>query len=651
MPQRIADLLVQRAARSFLGRERELAFLRGVLSAEGPRVVHVFGIAGIGKSSLLEMFSIEAQAQGAIVLRLDCRAVEPTETAFLHALCERSGNPALPLARIADRLAALGAPVVLALDTCEVFRLLDTWLRQNFIPALPDNVRVLLFGRERPLAAWQAEPGWQHLFRTLPLGPLPDEAASALLGRFGVPPEAARRIARGAHGHPLALHLAACAYRERPDLALETTGVEHALDALTRMFLADVGDPLTRRVLEGAAVLRRATVSLLDALFPQLAPGEAFECVRRLPFVECGNEGLVVHDVVREAVARSLRARDPAAYLGYQHAAWHQLRVESASAGRAELWRYTADMLYLIENPVVREAFFPVGTQRLAVEPARGADGAAIARIIESHEGPEAARHLLSWWQRAPQAFSVVRDPHGQAIGLCCKLTPERVAPADLLDDPLTAAWGRHIERSPMPPGQTALLCRRWLSLAQGEAPSDVQAAAWLDLKRTYMELRPMLRRVYLTVRDLLPYAAAAERLGFTVLPDAAVLLDGQRYHSAVLDFGPSSVDGWLAGLAADEIGIRHTPSLLDVEARELVVGARRVALTPLEFGVMAYLAGHEGKAVSRSELLREVWGTRYEGGSNVVDTIVHALRHKLGARADGIETVSGVGYRLRREQ
>jgi DNA-binding response OmpR family regulator len=114
-----------------------------------------------------------------------------------------------------------------------------------------------------------------------------------------------------------------------------------------------------------------------------------------------------------------------------------------------------------------------------------------------------------------------------------------------------------------------------------------------------------------------------------------------------VLDFGPGSVDGWLAALAAAELGIEQA-SLLDAEARELVVDGARVALTPLEFGVIKFLSDREGRAVSRAELLQNVWDTDYFGGSNVVDTVVRGLRRKLGRHGGRVETVTGVGYRFR---
>lgn len=237
--------------------------------------------------------------------------------------------------------------MVVALDTYEVFRLMDTWLRQVLVPALADNVRVVLCGRERPFAAWHAMAGGGRLVQSIALAPLGEHEAVQLLGRLGVDGDEAARLARFTHGHPLALRLAAAACAERPGLALEQAPLQHALDELTRMFLADVGDAPTRRILEGVAVTRRITIALLRELFPEFAPQDAYDRLQRLPFVDGANDGLVLHDAVREAIARSLRARDPARHLDYRRTAWRHLRAATATAGGGELWRYTADMHYL----------------------------------------------------------------------------------------------------------------------------------------------------------------------------------------------------------------------------------------------------------------------------------------------------------------
>ena len=81
--------------------------------------------------------------------------------------------------------------------------------------------------------------------------------------------------------------------------------------------------------------------------------------LRRLPFVETDYDGLLLHDTVREAVAAILRSSDPDRSRRYRGAAWRQLREEVAHATSQEMWRYTADLLYILQNPIVRESFFP----------------------------------------------------------------------------------------------------------------------------------------------------------------------------------------------------------------------------------------------------------------------------------------------------
>jgi two-component system alkaline phosphatase synthesis response regulator PhoP len=70
--------------------------------------------------------------------------------------------------------------------------------------------------------------------------------------------------------------------------------------------------------------------------------------------------------------------------------------------------------------------------------------------------------------------------------------------------------------------------------------------------------------------------------------------------------------------------------------------------LTAREFDLLAFLMASPGVAFTREDLLQRVWGWDFDGGSRTVDVHVQTLRRKLGADADLIETVRGVGYRLR---
>ncbi|WP_440995151.1 winged helix-turn-helix domain-containing protein [Arhodomonas sp. SL1] len=643
----VGELLADRSAADAVGREIELGRLRALYRGDGPRIAHIHGLPGIGKSTLLRCLLADARRRGLAIVPLDCRGIEPTPDCFLEALGEVAGlSPGAP-ERMAAGLSAAGVPVLLALDGFEVFRLLDAWLRMRFIPYLHDNARVVLAGRY-PLAPGWLSGGWEELTLELSLGPLAPADAVALLGRDGVPPARCPDLAAGLHGHPLALRLAAHTLEGLRGPELGEAPLQQVMDMLTGIYLEEVREPVLRRVIDGAAVIRRVTVPLLAAMFPDVDAEAAYDGLRDLPFTETAGDGLRVHEAVRDALAQALRARDPPRYLEYRQRAWGALAEQAAGAGRRDLWRYTADMLYLIENPVCREAFFPSGATRLSVEHAQRDDHAAVRAIIRSQEGRDGAQSLERWLGRHPDAFMVVRGWQQACEGFCCRFVASEVDPAVLADDPVASAWQEHLRSNPIPAGATALFVRRWLDARQGERPGEVQAAAWLDLKRTYMEMRPGLRRVYLTLNDLVPYAGVAAQLGFRVLPEPAVNLDGRTYHTAVLDFGPDSVDGWLAGLAAGELGLERPPEIVDREGRELVVDGQRIPLTPLEFGLLAYLRDHAGRAVSRETLLREVWGSSYAGWSNKVDAVVAALRRKLGPWAGCIQTVTGVGYRYR---
>lgn len=642
----IGALLDLRATQGLAGRSRELAVLSRMTNREDETLLaHLHGPAGVGKTAVLDTFLADERARGAIVVRLDCRAIEPTERGFLHEVSAAIGISPSPVDEVTCRLGSIGDRVLIALDNYEVFRLLDTWLRTVFMPALEENARVVLAGRDPPAPAWLASPQWSGLFCPVTVGPLDDSSALEVLTQYGVDAAVGCRINRIARGHPLALRLAAAAVAERPDLSLEEAATQPLIEELTRLYLDDVHDRVTREALDAASVVRRTTQSLLRVMLPTVAPQDAVDKLRALPFVEAGRDGLVLHQAVQQAISAALKSGDPERYRSHRRAAWRQLREEAADAGTPDQWRYTADTLYLIENPICREAFFPSGAQLFTVEPAGAGHQGAVLTIAERAEPPAAVTLLRDWWDETPESFSVVLDRAGGVVGFYLMFDPRSVRRLALFTDPVTGAWSRHLRDHPVPQGECVLFLRRWLGVAGGEGPSPTQAACWLDIKRSYMALRPDLRRVYTTVRDLAEFGPIVTQLGFCHLQDAAVELDDATYHSAVLDFGPASVDGWLAELAADELGVQDAIAL-EPQAGELLLDGQRIAFTPLEFAVMSHLHAKRGKVVSRVTVLRDVWGTDYEGGSNVVDSVIRSIRKKLGTHASSIETVRGFGYR-----
>jgi len=77
-------------------------------------------------------------------------------------------------------------------------------------------------------------------------------------------------------------------------------------------------------------------------------------------------------------------------------------------------------------------------------------------------------------------------------------------------------------------------------------------------------------------------------------------------------------------------------------------VGNKELFFPRREFEVLALLVAHKGKVFSREMLLNQIWGSDVVVVDRTVDVHIRRIREKLGAEANGLETVKGVGYRFR---
>ncbi len=88
----------------------------------------------------------------------------------------------------------------------------------------------------------------------------------------------------------------------------------------------------------------------------------------------------------------------------------------------------------------------------------------------------------------------------------------------------------------------------------------------------------------------------------------------------------------------------------IDTAGREVIHDGQPVALSSLEFDLLAALAGSPGRVYSRPQLLEKVWGYDFYGDERVVDVHIRSLRARLGddvAHPQYIATVRGVGYKF----
>ena len=94
---------------------------------------------------------------------------------------------------------------------------------------------------------------------------------------------------------------------------------------------------------------------------------------------------------------------------------------------------------------------------------------------------------------------------------------------------------------------------------------------------------------------------------------------------------------------------ISYKNLMLDLEAYRAYIENDAVDLTPREFEILRELLTHQGKILTRQNLLQMLWKYEFFGDERIIDTHIKNLRKKLD-RADYIETIRGVGYKVDKE-
>ncbi|MHB1417366.1 MAG: response regulator transcription factor [Chloroflexota bacterium] len=105
-----------------------------------------------------------------------------------------------------------------------------------------------------------------------------------------------------------------------------------------------------------------------------------------------------------------------------------------------------------------------------------------------------------------------------------------------------------------------------------------------------------------------------------------------------------------LADREGDEAPLDHGALHVDPAARLATLAGRPLDLSKTEFDLLCLFLHNPGRAFSRDYLLDAVWGENYVAGDRSVDNAIGRLRKHLGSLGEQIETVWGIGYRLRQE-
>jgi hypothetical protein len=531
MGRTLAARLAAAREQGFVGRAVELDLLRDALAARTPpfAVLHLHGPGGVGKTALLQRFAREARAAGREAILVDGHAVDASPEAFTAAV----GG-------------ALGDRAVLLVDTYESLTPLDAWLRERFLPALPDGALVVIAGRQPPLPAWREDAGWHELLRVVGLRNLEPEASRALLAGRGVPADLHEQILDFTGGHPLALALMADAVADHgPDAALAP---ERSLDVVRELvdrFVRHVPDDDHRAALEVCAIAHATTEPLLRDVLPDAPARELLEWLCDLSFVELAPDGVFPHDLAREALEAELRWRDRDRYLDLL---W---RVSTAYARRArattgkERQRAQLALLHVhFRSPSLRPFIEETATRTTWLERAGAEERDTILALAEAVEGPESAAVVDHWLGRDEARFALVRSAsEADPIGFVGTLLLEAPSTEDCAADPVVASAWRYVRaHAPLRAGERMDLLRFWVDRGGQSVATHHLVALQANLGWAYT---PDLAYSFAIVGDADFWQPMFEHVGFPRADEAAATVGDRRHGAFVHDWRRVPYSRW----------------------------------------------------------------------------------------------------------
>jgi hypothetical protein len=446
---------------------------------------------------------------------------------------------------------------------------------------MPEQALIVLASSYPPAAPWRADPGWQALVRAAPLRNLSPEESRTYLAIRAVPEDRYASILAFTHGHPLALSLVADVYAQRLDAPFSPETEPDIIRALLERLVQKTLAPVQRAALEVCALTRLTTEQLL-AVTLDLADAHAlFTWLRSLSFIEAMPEGLLPHDLAREALIADLRWRNPARYaeLHARARAYYATRLQQTQG--TEQQRLLLDYIFLHrDSPVLRQRLGSVSLREVArvhQDTVREDDIPALIAMVERHEGSEAAEHARFWIARQRSGASVFRDATHAPVGYLHMVSLETALPEETASDPATAAAAVYLaSHAPLRSGDRATLIRFWMAADSYQALSHLQALIGVATIRYYLTT-PRLAYSFFPCAEPDLWAPLLAYADLDRTPETDFIVGGRCYGVFSHNWRAVPPMTWLARLAEREIGRELPP-------RDVAEAPPVVALSQQEF-------------------------------------------------------------------
>ncbi len=557
MSNRLADRLGMGRRRSFIGRTHELQLFEDVLTATDMPfcLFFVYGPGGVGKSALLDQFARLCRERAVDVYAIDARNIEVSPEAFVSALA--MAMELRPEDSPVDALAERGERQVILVDTYEMVVPLDGWLRDVFLPQMPEGIVFVIAGRIPPDHAWRVDPGWQPLIQILPLRNLSPDEGRDYLAQRNVPSDELQSVLNFTHSYPLALSLVADLYDQQPGFHFRPQAAPDMVKVLVERLLQRVPGQAHRIALESCALVRVTTESLLARMTGEDEASDLFAWLRSLSFIDTRPGGLFPHDLARDVLVTDLRWRNPDWYAELHRRArsYYIEHIEHGQGPEQQLALF--DLVFLHrENPVVRPVFEWQASGRVLPAPVREGELPALLSVVEAHEGPESARIASYWLTVQPKSVVVFRDNDGQLAGFVTFVDLSTLSKADLQQDPAVAlAYALLHETAPLRPGERATYFRHWMATDTYQSVSPTQSLIFINMVRHYLTT-PGLAYTFIPCAEPDFWAPVFAYADLARLPAADFIQNGRRYGVFGHDWRSVPPGRWLDLLGEREIAL-----------------------------------------------------------------------------------------------
>jgi len=608
----------------FVGRRHEIDLFRSrILPIGSPlAVLHLYGPGGIGKTALLAEYAQIAIDAGVPAVRLDGRDIDPSPPGFLCALGEAVG-----LADSASPLEALSQHPrqVLLIDTYEALTPLDTWLRESLLPQLPLQTRVVIAGRECPVAAWRTDPGWSSLTRVISLRNLPPVDSRTFLHARGIPEAQHPALLSFTHGHPLALALVADLSAHGDQAAFSPEHAPDVVRALLERFVEQVPDDDYRQALQVCARTRVTTEALLRNVLETDDAAAPFNWLRGQSFIEQGPEGIFPHDLAREVLDVDLCWRDPETFRELHGRVLRYLLTQLQAGGGWAQQRAYFDIVYLSRNNPLMQPYYDWAAMSSAyAEPATPDEFPAILAMVKHHEGDASERIAAYWLARRPGAFLAFRDGGRRLAGFTAVLLLETADSEDCAADPAVSSIWRFVQRhGPLRSGERLMLHRFVVGreihqdLATMTLVAAVGSIRWLTT--------PGLAWSFPVLANPDTRAQHFAAVGFMRAAEADFEVGGRRYGVFAHDWRVEPPLAWLQRKGQLDPAVEPSTTSLDSRSQSALVVLSR---PDFEAAVRQALRDFtRPAALATNALLRSRVAAEHAGGTPTTATLPALLR------------------------